>query len=97
MRDCGRQLSHRCYAIGVCELQLRLAVSLLAFTSFFLYGPQRCLCSLRAYDRRHIGAGTAITAEFSVGVKHWLAANLHVHRRAAAVHGTIYEVEERLA
>src|SRR6266478_2402297 len=97
MGDRGRQLSHRRDAVGVRELQLRLAVSLLAFTSFCLDCPQRCLCLLRAYDRRHIGAGAAITAEFSIGVKHWLAASLHVHWRAGAVHGAIYEVVERLA
>src|ERR1700731_2097604 len=97
MRDRGRQLAHRDDAVGVRELQLRLAVSLLAFASFCLYCPQRCLCLLPAYDRCHIGAGAAITAEFSIGVKHWLAADLHVHWRTAAVHGAIYEVVERLA
>src|SRR5258706_13401644 len=87
MGDRGRQLAHRRDAVGVRELQLHLTVAPLAC-------PQRCLC---AYDRRHIGAGAAIAAEFSVGVKHWLAANLHVHWRAAAVHGAIYEVADRLA
>src|SRR5258706_1509998 len=87
MGDRGRQLAHRRDAVGVREFQLHLTVAPLAC-------PQRCLYS---YDRRHIGAGAAITAEFSVSIKHWLAANLHVHGRAAAVHGAIYEVAERLA
>ena len=43
----------------------------------------------------HIGAGAAIATEFSVGVKHWLAAGLHVHRRAIAAQPAIYEVTER--
>src|SRR5712672_4581246 len=97
MGDRGRELTHGGDAVGVRELKLRLAVSLLAFASFRLYCPQRCLCLLRAYDRCHIGAGAAITAEFSIGVKRWLAANLHVNWRAGAVHGAIYEVVERLA
>src|SRR6267142_3342620 len=37
MGDRGRQLAHRCHAVGVRELQLRLAVSLLAFASFCLH------------------------------------------------------------
>src|SRR6266702_986239 len=61
---------------------------------FGLYRPQRFLCSSRAHDCCHIGAGSAIAAEFSVGVKHWLAAGLHVHWRAIAAHGAIYEVTE---
>src|ERR1700704_6791350 len=97
MGDRGRQLAHRRDAVGVRELLLRLAVSLLAFASFCLYCPQRCLCLLRAHDRCHIGAGAAITAEFSIGVKYWLAANLHVHWRGGAAPGAIYEVVERLA
>ena len=48
-----------------------------------------------AHDRCHISAGAAIATEFSVGVKHWLAASLHIHRRAVAAHGAIYEVTER--
>src|SRR5712671_4585176 len=95
MGDRGRELTHGGDAVGVRELQLRLAVSPLAFASFCLYCPQRCLCLLRAYDRRHIGAGAAITAEFSVSVKHWLAANLHVHWSAVAVHRAIHEVTKR--
>src|SRR5258708_34379933 len=97
MGDRGRQLAHRRDAVGVREFQLRLTVAPLVFASFCLYCPQRCLCLLRAYDRRHVGAGAAITAEFSVGVKHWLAADPHVHWRAAAIYGAICEVAERRA
>jgi hypothetical protein len=64
---------------------LRLSVPLLIFASFRVDCPQR----------RHIGAGTAIAAEFSVGVKHWLAASPHVHQRAVAAHRAIYEVTKR--
>src|SRR5258708_25049254 len=92
MGDRGRQLAHRHDAVGVRELQLRLAVSLLAFASFCLCCPQRCLC---LYDRCHIGASAAITAEFSIGVKHWLAAGLHVHWSAAAARRAIYKVTKR--
>src|ERR1700730_12086547 len=87
MGDRGRQLAHRRDAVGVRELQLRLAVSLLVFASFCLYCPQ---C-------RNVGAGAAITAEFFVRVKHWLAAGLPLHWRPYAVLGAIYEVVERLA
>src|SRR5258705_5313119 len=38
-----------------------------------------------------------MTSQFSIGGKHWLAANLHVNCRAAAVHGAIYKVVDRLA
>ena len=50
---------------------------------------------LRAHDCCHIGAGAAIATEFSVGVKHWLAAGLHIHGRAVTARGAIYEVTER--
>src|SRR5258708_37525250 len=68
------------------EFQLRLAVAPLVFASF-------CLCCPQG---RNVAAGAAITAEFSASVKHRLAADLHVYRRAAAVHRAIYEVTKRL-
>src|SRR5208283_4919976 len=43
----------------------------------------------------HIGAGAAIAPEFSVGVKHWFAAGLHVHWKAVSARGAIDEVTER--
>src|SRR6476620_2040798 len=82
MGDRGRQLARRRDAVGMRELQLHLTVAPLVFASFCLYCTQ---C-------RNIGAGAAITAEFSVSVKHWLAASPHVHRRAVAAQPTIYEV-----
>src|SRR3984885_12560288 len=97
MGDRGRQLARRRDAVYVCELQLHLAISPLAFAGFCLCFPQRCLRLLRAHDRRYIGAGAPITTEFSVSVEHWLAASLHVHWRALAVLRAIYEVVERLA
>src|SRR5262249_22632149 len=57
---------------------------------------QRCLCVLGARDCCHVGSGAAIATEFSVGVKHWLAAGLHIDGRAVTARGAIYEVTERL-
>src|ERR1700761_958856 len=44
----------------------------------------------------HIGAGAAISAELSIGVKHGLAAGSHVHWRAITAQRAIHEVTERL-
>src|ERR1700731_3129232 len=68
------------------ELEFRLAVSLLVFASFFFCRPQCC----------NIGAGAAITAEFSVGVKHWLAADFIINQRSVAMSGPVDEIAERL-
>src|SRR5260370_1062558 len=86
MGDRGRQLAHRRDAVGVRELEFRLAVSLLVFASFCFCRPQ---C-------RNIGAGAAITAEFSVGVKHWLAADFIINQRSVASCGPVDEIAERL-
>src|SRR5882762_2645583 len=67
------------------ELEFRLAVSLLVFASFRFCRPQ---C-------RNIGAGAAITAEFSVGVKHWLAAGFIINQRSVASCGRVDEIAER--
>src|SRR5229473_4865087 len=56
MGDRGRQLAHRRDAVGVRELQLRLAVSLLAFASF-------CLHPLALSQIKYVG-DTLVTALF---------------------------------
>src|ERR1700721_3060066 len=86
MGDRGRQLAHRRAAVSMRELEFRLAVSPLVFASFSFCRPQ---C-------RHIGAGAAITAEFSVGVKHWLAADFIINHRSVAMCGPVDEIAERL-
>src|SRR5258706_1340475 len=86
MRHRGGELVHGSYEIGMRELQLHLAISLLAFASFCFCRPQ---C-------RNIGAGAAITAEFSVGVKHWLAADFITNQRSVASCGPVDEIAERL-
>ena len=62
-----------------------------------LQQAQPLMLLLRVHDCCHIGAGAAIATEFSVGVKHWLAAGLHIHWRAVTARGAIYEVTERFA
>src|SRR5882757_4400268 len=86
MGDRGRQLAHGSDAVGMRELEFRLAVSLLVFASFSFCRPQ---C-------RNIRAGAAITAEFSVGVKHWLAADFIINHRSVAMCGPVGEIAERL-
>src|ERR1700720_4648653 len=86
MGDRGRQLAHRRDAVSMRELEFRLAVSLLVFASFSFCRPQ---C-------RNIGAGAAITAEFSVGIKHWLAADSIINHRSVAMCGPVDEIAERL-
>src|ERR1700722_12083654 len=86
MSDRGGQLAHGSDAVGMRELEFRLAVSLLVVASFSFCRPQ---C-------RNIRAGAAITAEFSVGVKHWLAADFIINHRSVAMRGPVGEVSERL-
>ena len=45
---------------------------------------------------RNIGAGAAITAEFSFGVKHWLAADFIINHRSVAMRGPVDKIAERL-
>jgi hypothetical protein len=52
---------------------------------------------LRAHDCCHVRTGASIATEFSVDVKHRLAAGPHVHRSAVAAQPTIYEITERFA
>src|SRR5712671_1190588 len=42
---------------------------------FGLCCPQGFLCSLGAHDCCHVGVSAAISAEFSPGIEHWLAAD----------------------
>src|SRR6476646_3436753 len=86
MNDRGGELTHGSDAVGMCELEFRLAVSLLVFASFCFCRPQ---C-------RNIGAGAALIAEFSVGVKHWLAADFIINQRTVASCGPVDEIAERL-
>src|SRR5450432_4424892 len=86
MGDRGRQLAHRRDAVGVRELEFRLAVSLLVFATFLFCRPQ---C-------RNIGACAAITAEFSVGIKHWLAAYFIISHRSVAMCGPVDKIAKRL-
>src|ERR1700733_12029756 len=86
MGDRGRQLAHRRDAVSVRELEFRLAVSLLVFASFFFCHPQ---C-------RNIATCAAITAEFSFGVKHWLAADFSINHRSVAMCGPVDKIAERL-
>src|SRR6476620_344398 len=85
MGNRGGELAHGSDAVGVRELEFRLAVSLLVFASFCFCRPQ---C-------RNIGASAAITAEFSVGVKHWLAADFIINQRSVASRGPVDEIAER--
>src|SRR5258708_37434679 len=86
MGNRGRQLAHCRDAVSVREREFRLAVSLLVFASFFFCRPQ---C-------RNIGACAAITAEFSFGVKHWLAADFIINHRSLAMCGPVDKIAERL-
>src|SRR5262249_50183333 len=51
---------------------------------------------LRTIDRRHVGAGATIAAEFSICAQQRFSARSHVQRRAITALGAIYEVTESL-